>query len=191
MTTLAGARVILDADELIYAVAIGEVEIAAVEDVIIAMCWVRRNPAPRVLLELFDMGEVDYAWMPQLVPDAWSGGEWPLEMLPRADWLLLWDACGGFMINGVRAPRRRPSKPRGLYRGADKAHRDGFSWTPDPAVAGWFADRVIHRRRGRVWTALVPPAAMLAVITDERAGEPEVVVDTAGLEIVPAEDVAS
>jgi hypothetical protein len=191
MTALRNARIILDADELLYAVAIGEVEITTADDVITAMSRVGRNPAPRVLLELFDLGEVDYAWMPQLVPDAWSGAEWPLQMLPRADWHRLWDACGGFVVDGVRAPRRRPRKPRRLYRGADADHRDGWSWTPDPAVAGWFADREIHRRRGRVWTALVPPAAMLAVITDQRPGEPEVVVDTAGLEIVPAEDVAS
>jgi hypothetical protein len=117
-----------------------------------------------------------------MVPAVWSGAEHPLGYLDREAWSdLFWLA--GYTYNGRR--RARPRLPRRLYRGADEAHRDGWSWTDDRAVAKWFADRPMHHTPGRVWTAVVEPARLLARITTERPGEAEWVVDTDGLAIDP------
>jgi hypothetical protein len=117
-----------------------------------------------------------------MVPAVWSGAEHPLGYLDREAWSdLFWLA--GYTYNGRR--RARPRLPRRLYRGADEAHRDGWSWTDDRAVAKWFADRSMHHTPGRVWTAVVEPARLLARITTERPGEAEWVVDTDGLAIDP------
>jgi hypothetical protein len=180
MNRLRNGPIILDPGELLLAVAGGAATIECEDDARTALTLVGRNAAPQVLYELhIDLGVIDHGWLPGLICDAWSAAEWPMRVLYRVKWRQLWADCGGFVVNGVLAPR--PSSPVRLFRGADHRHRHGWSWTPDRSVAQWFADRVVHATPGLVWTALVPPEAMLVTITDHRPGEPEVVVGGPGL----------
>jgi hypothetical protein len=60
-----------------------------------------------------------------------------------------------------------------------------WSWTPDPVLAHWFADRPhVH---GQLYEVEVPPTAMLANSTacaEAFRSESEVVINTTGLRIV-------
>src|SRR4051794_41243914 len=100
------------------------------------MLRVGRNAAPWVLYELVvGLDVVDDAWMPQLVPDAWSGAEWPLDALEREDWRGLWGRCGGFVFNGGRGPPPPPRQPPPPSPGARPRHPGGRAGAPRPPGA--------------------------------------------------------
>jgi hypothetical protein len=168
--------VISDADQLLGAVADGAVTFnpSSANDVERLLCWVGRNTAPWLLYRLRD--RVDPELLPVLVPSAWQMAEWPTRVLRSDRWRHLWQ-LSGYVHNGRWVDR--PTMPVRLYRGTDARHRYGWSWTAERATAEWFAARklwvLLGHQPGAVWTALVPPMAMLATITDGR--EPEIVVD--------------
>lgn len=114
-----------------------------------------------------------------VVPSAWSAVEFPSRALGEDEWRELF-AFAGYTVEGV--PADRPTEPLLLWRGALPEHRDGWSWTDDPELAQWFADRRHHRGQGRVWTARVEPGRLLARISQVRAGESEHVVDARGMQ---------
>lgn len=143
-----------------------------------AFARVGRDHAPGLLLDLdwsTPLAPEVLAWA---APHAWSGVEHPLAALHAETWAD-WFARAGFTVEGV--PADRPGQPVVVFRGADHAHRLGWSWTDDPDLARWFAERPRHRERGQVWRAAVAPWALLARITEQRPGENEWVVDPAGL----------
>jgi hypothetical protein len=53
--------------------------------------------------------------------------------------------------------------------------------------AEWFANR-LPPPGGQVWATLAPPRALFAVIGDSARSEAEVVLDSRGLKIIPAEE---
>lgn len=93
----------------------------------------------------------------------------------------------GFTMEGQPAP-----KPRGaltLYRGATSENRCGISWTLKPSIADYFAAyRQAPGAIGRVWTAHIPAARLLAFFPDEN----EFIADLRGMEdlVRPAPDTA-
>lgn len=136
-----------------------------------------RNAYPALLFDLWLDGLLSPAAAASCVPAAWSAAEMPARALDDADWAELFDFAG-YTVDG--APAGRPVAPLTLWRGAPAEHRAGWSWTEDRDLALWFARRV---KDGSLWTAVVPPEALLARITTQRPGENEYVVDTFGLAI--------
>ncbi|SDY27370.1 hypothetical protein SAMN05661080_02908 [Modestobacter sp. DSM 44400] len=181
MTAMDVEHVITDAGELIDYLLDDQPDYSC-DELMTLLGRVGRNAGPAVVVSLYYEGLLDRHHAVVVVPDVWSGVEFPLVALERSDWRALF-AFAGYTHNGRR--RGRPRLPRTLYRGADEAHRDGWSWTDDRAQADWFTDRSIHREPGRVWRATVEPWRLLARITEGR-GESEYVVDTDGLTITPA-----
>lgn len=157
------------------------------DDVETAFARVGRNAGPALLADLHYEGGLAPAWYAPLVPSVWNRAEWPQDHLPRDMWRELF-AAAGYTVDGNR--RGRPTAARTLYRGADEAHRDGWSWTDSKRQAQWFADRPIHNPPGQVWTAVVEPDRLLAHLTGKggRRGESEWIVDTDGLRITPTTD---
>lgn len=164
----------LDPDELIWHLMEYDGNYA-LEGLQRALTRVGRDHGPRVLATMEDTVGLPPRWASVLVPSVWSGVEHPLEALNRDTWRRLFDLAG-YTHDGKRWGRPRKTRP--LYRGADEAHRDGWSWSDDRAVAEWFAHR---KPGGRVWVAQVEPSRLLARITTERPGESEYVVDPDGL----------
>lgn len=161
-----------------------------------------RTLSPSFLLGIHENGLLSHDAAEVLVPGAWNGAEHPMDELDPDDWGSLF-RYAGYTHDGVR--RVRPRKVKRLFRGADYANRDGWSWTEDLALATWFAERESvyksaavpdhphgygqRHTDGRVWVADVEPDRLLARITEARPGETEWVVETDGLVItehVPA-----
>ncbi|MEV7428295.1 hypothetical protein AB0N29_01640 [Nocardioides sp. NPDC092400] len=117
------------------------------------------------------------------VGSVWSMAEFPGLSLERATWRSLFK-LSGYTVDGT--PADPPAEALTLYRGATDEHRDGWSWTPNRAVAARFADeRILGRADGKVWVAHVEPWRLLTRNTERE--EEEYVVDTDGLEIRPAD----
>ena len=142
------------------------------------------GPVAELASELYGRGLLVGPVLARAVPAAWSLSASPLRMLGHQRWRELF-AAAGFTIDGVSAPL--PPRPVVLYRGASHLRRRGWSWTPDLSIAARFALR--HGFDGgaaRIYSAQVPPVAMLAAMSPDLGmwpGESEVVVDTAGLTI--------
>jgi hypothetical protein len=150
------------------------------DDLLTMLLRVGRNHGPFVVAQMHWHGALFRKDAQAVVPDVWSGVEHPLQAADTDVWRDLFDFAG-YTYNGRR--RAKPRISRVLYRGADQAHRDGWSWTDDRKMAQWFADRTIHHTPGQVWQATVEPARLMARITSSRAGENEWVVDTEDLVI--------
>lgn len=174
--------ILLDPDDLLDYL-LGDPDPYDHEELLTALGRVGRDHGPYVVAVLHTWGELLPRHAGVVVPDVWSGVEHPLAALDRGAWRKLFDYAG-YTFNGRR--RARPRLSRVLFRGADEAHRDGWSWTDDRDLAQWFADRDMHKAPGRVWQATVDPSRLLARITSVREGESEYVVDTDGLAITSA-----
>lgn len=173
---------IFDFDALISAFLAEKIEPTA-ENIETAACRLGRNYYPALVwtLDLEGLLWGDDTVAQQVVPSAWSAAEFPMLQLEPAEWRELFDLAG-YTVEGRPAPR--PESALTLYRGALPAHRDGWSWTDDRALAQWFADRPHNAGKGRVWVASVTPDRLLARISEQRDGESEYVVDTDGLTII-------
>ncbi len=152
------------------------------DDVETAGCRLGRNYYPALVLDLWGEGLLEPAVAAVVVPSAWSAVEFPNRALDDDAWSLLF-ALAGYTVDGV--PAERPEATMRLWRGALPGHRSGWSWTDDRSLAQWFAERVHNGGKGRVWTAEVEPARLLARLGDGigRAGEAEYVVDARELTI--------
>jgi hypothetical protein len=117
------------------------------------------------------------------VADAWTGCEFPLDGLKRADWSTLFDLVG-FIRGDKRADR--PVHALTLFRGSVPTLRFRWSWTTDREKAEWFAQRRQHAD-ARVWTCSAPPSALLADFSGgPKRAEGEFVLNTRGLKITPS-----
>lgn len=145
-----------------------------------ALFRVGRDKAPELLWHLVCEGALSADAIASQVGPVWSAAEYPDRMLQRWEWRSLF-RIAGFTRDGQ--PQPRPTEPMRLYRGSVPERRLDWSWTTSPAVARGYALGTAARRpnTGTVWTALVPPAQLLAAI-DERE-EAEYVVDTNDLAV--------
>lgn len=134
-----------------------------------------RNDAPALLHDLVLREKIDLDATPGLVASAWCAAEKPRDLLPVDLWVEFFSKAG-YTHDGVRA--EKPSEPLRLYRGATSKLRRHMAWTTDLDIADSFAfDNLRGRERGVVYTALVPPEALLAFIGAEIGrGESEYVV---------------
>lgn len=165
-----------------------------IEEVEAAAARLDRNAYPALVAGLYyELWMLTPTVAAHVVSQAWLMCEFPSRQVDRGDWRELFDYAG-FTVDGVRAPRRRPRKPRRLYRGAAPEHMDGWSWTEDRAQAQWFTDRFNFDGRRRLYMVDASPSSVLAIITgqgrfgrgglDGEQGESEWIVDTDGLHIV-------
>src|SRR3954463_16051754 len=96
------------------------------EDLHSMLVGVGRDHGPYVIAALHEAGVLDARHASVVVPEVWSMVEHPLHALDADTWRELF-GLGGYTHNGRR--RAKPRSPRLLYRGADVAHRAGWSWT--------------------------------------------------------------
>ncbi|MDV9168728.1 hypothetical protein R6V09_01040 [Streptomyces sp. W16] len=136
---------------------------------------------PEFLEEAVSEAKVTAETVTALVGPVWSSTEYPDRQLDHDTWRWLFNVAG-FTVDGKPAPR--PTEPMRLYRGSVPERRTDWSWTRDIKVALKFAAGVRGRDPGRLWVCKVPPEHMLAANTER--DEDEVVVDTRGLQIIPA-----
>lgn len=134
-----------------------------------------RANGPRLLQSWFINGRLTNDDLREVLAFVWSAAEWPAESLGVATWVYLFRAAGFVSDDG--SPQ--PTEPLVAYRGATWGRRRGMSWTTDPEQARWFADRFAVLGPALVFTAEVPPTAVLALIGEEHRSESEVVVDPA------------
>lgn len=101
-----------------------------------------------------------------LIVSIWDAAERPQAHLG----VDLWSTLFGL------AALPKPAEPLTLFRGAVPRHARGMSWTPDRALAEWFAHRFDALSPGFVYVVEAPPAAVLWAGTNGRK-EQEVIVD--------------
>jgi hypothetical protein len=121
-----------------------------------------------------------------LTADVWSGAEYPQNYLRQIEWLELFSAAG-FTVDG--RPAERPADPVKLWRGCVPSRRRRMSWTADRELAQRYADGIAYRAKGIVFETIVPAASLLC-INDLSRGESEYVINTLGLKIREAPDLA-
>jgi hypothetical protein len=113
-----------------------------------------------------DPSDVTRAMAAALVGRAWAQHNNKTNVMDWDQWRA-WFEHAGYSVNGV--PARRPLRPVRLYRGGP--HPEGWHWSSSVAVA------VAHARGRHLWSAMVPPAALLCVVPfgpgDEHAVDPE------------------
>lgn len=140
-----------------------------------------RTHGPRFLSQAYADDKVTADTVTALAGPVWSSTEYPDRQLDHDTWRWLFDTAG-FTVDGKAAAR--PAEPLRLYRGAVPDRRTDWSWSRNLKVALKFAAGVRGRAPGLLWVCDVPPSHMLAVNTER--DEDEVVVDTRGLQILPA-----
>ncbi|HMG43038.1 MAG TPA: hypothetical protein VK611_17030 [Acidimicrobiales bacterium] len=134
-----------------------------------------RANGPRLLQSWFINGRLTSDDLHKVLADVWTGAEWPAQSLGVATWVHLFRMAG--IVSDDGGPP--PTEPLTAYRGATWGRRRGMSWTTDRERARWFADRFAVLGPAFVFTAEVPPGAVLALIGEKYRSEGEVVVDPA------------
>lgn len=152
------------------------VTLANVED---AMLKLGRNKGPALIFDLHFSGNLPPEILTAVIGDTWSDAEFPDSLIEHNLWRLMFDAAG-YTVDGK--PAERPRDALVLYRGSVEARASDWSWTDSKAIAEGYANgTAAHRPQGYVFTACVPPAAMLA--RNNGRSESEYVIDTRGLSI--------
>jgi hypothetical protein len=113
---------------LIKAIETPEGSPLSLDDVGLLMLSVGRTNGPFIVSQLFESGLLREEDLPALVTAAWSMAEFPMRMIPRLEWIRMWDSAG-YSVDG--RPAQRPIGSRTLYRGAPRSRRFGFAWTSD------------------------------------------------------------
>ncbi|RYD13982.1 MAG: hypothetical protein EOP90_15640 [Lysobacteraceae bacterium] len=144
------------------------------DDELAAQRLAGREPIIR-LHQRFQRGLLTTEELATELHNVWSGAAAPLEHLTKAEWLKMWEEIE-YRVNETKSDR--PLEPLILYRGADEAHREGWSWTTRLVLADHFAGLA----GGIVWTATFPPERLLARIRRAH-DEGEYVARPEGLEI--------
>ncbi len=142
-----------------------------------------RNELPALLFDLWGEGWFSDApdALAPAIEDAWTSGEWPLDVADVDEWLVLFEEVG-FINNVLGDETARPREAKTLYRGATPDMAARMSWTDRLETAQWFADRFGGVLGRKVWTAHVDPSRLLAHFHDEdNPREWEWVVDPRGL----------
>lgn len=140
-----------------------------------------RTEGCELLLDAWVNHHISRDTLTAVIGGVWSSAEypddpWSPDSLDHETWRMLFQAAG-FTAGGRPAPR--PTAPLRLYRGAVVERLRLWSWTTDLEMARFYAFQYGMRARGRVWTMVAPPAAMLCINTSANArDESEVVVDT-------------
>ncbi len=148
-----------------------------------AMARAGRNACPR-LIHQWDMEALlGVEQLRKLLPDAWTGPEFPARALPHWYWVDLFRRAG--FISDTLAEVREVMT---IYRGAVPRWRKAMSWTVDLGRARWFAERsaFFFHKCARVYAAEIARGDVLAIFFNERPGEAEVVVDPGGLRNIRA-----
>lgn len=141
-----------------------------------------RVPGPQLLAEAWKLGRIDVPTLAATISGVWSGCEYPNLALDHAVWRKLFQAAG-YTRDGKLV--ERPTAAVELWRGSPPAHRRGWSWTTDRAMAERFAHNGMRGRSvGRLYRTVAPPSALLCESNDR--DESEFVVDTYRLRIAEA-----
>jgi hypothetical protein len=119
-------------------------------------------------------GRLDRRMLAVLLPQAWQGPRWPLQVLDARTWLDLFKAAGFVSWDSlVGTEIAAPSVPLTVYRGAtDGVGAQGMAWTEDLETARRFAQAAESgEERGVIYRAVVPPEAVLAIFRDRAEHE--------------------
>lgn len=110
----------------------------------------------------------------------WQMAEFPAAELGISTWVTMF-RYAGFVCDEEDVDDEeggKPNQPLRAYRGSSWGRRRGMSWSTDPTRAEWFAARWgLMGSEAAVFSVLVPPEAVLALVGIEGRNEDEVVVD--------------
>jgi len=125
------------------------------------LLWHDRNDGPVLLWEWWHREQIPDDEFARLLPEVWHMAEFPVSSIGHKAWLDMFFSAGFVTDCGAS----RPEKPLTVYRGHDRAHMRGFSWTTRIEQAQWFAERFQAIRPPTfVFEVTVPPHAVLADI---------------------------
>lgn len=151
----------------------------AADNFLTAASLVGRNHGPALLFDWWKDGHLTPGDMAAIVAFVWSGADGSRRSLSTELWVNFFKMAG----------YQKPDNPLRLYRGATPHFARGMSWTDDPIVARWFADRFATFagsgpfKAAYVYTIVAPPEAILWDSTNPifqdvgRPNEREIVVD--------------
>lgn len=135
-----------------------------------------------------DMSDDEY-W--SLLADVWIDSENIPEMRHIWDELLASPRSGrlSMMMDDERLEYDALPDTITVYQGHTEDRDDGWSWTTDPSIAQWFADRFANMEKspGYVTTATVSKKDVHAFLT--RRGESEILTDPETINIVSIDSV--
>lgn len=137
-----------------------------------------RIKGPQTLHDAWVNGNLADGDLRHLIPDTWLYTDWPERVIGAEKWVLMFRATG-FIAIPYWLPR--PDAPLTLFRGATPERREGMSWTQDVNRADQFRQRHSWHGPTAIYQAVVPPAAVLALLERRGEGPPEVVVDPQSL----------
>lgn len=136
-----------------------------------------RNDLPYLLFT--NIWQMDHEQIALGLHDAWRMAEWPERAVEPDMWAMLYRMVG-FTVEGVQAdPKDHLPAEVVLYRGATPDRKMGMSWTTDPQVAQWFANRFVGYET-HVYRTTVRRDQVLAM--GGRDGEHEVILDVEQLD---------
>jgi hypothetical protein len=108
--------------------------------------------------------------------DAWTGAEWPERIMPRRDWLPLFERAGYHDRNGPA----QPPEVITLWRGGTLRTR--MAWTDNRERAEFFAASPCFPTPRKLWTVTVRADRLLAHYHDPEIGRgEEYVINPTGL----------
>jgi hypothetical protein len=141
------------------------------------LLWRGKDRGPQTLCAWWGRRQIPMGELRRLLPTVWTMAEFPETQLGQRTWIKIFQTAGFVSDSG----HRQPSSPTVLYRGATLKRRRGMAWTSDARQATWHAERSSglsqfnHQGEAIVWSAIVPPQAVLATIGGRN--EDEVVVN--------------
>lgn len=128
---------------------------------------VPRNDAVNVLWYAYTKGFVRGAALAAVLPDAWSGPEFPMRRLKRQTWLQLFSEAGFCSDKG----RPAPTEPIEVWR-AQVGRTLGLAWTTDRKKARWFHSRNLRvGLQSTLLRGIVTPRGVLAFIDGRNENE--------------------
>lgn len=128
-----------------------------------------RHPAVKLFLDWECAGRLTIMDLNELLRDIWTGSDCPQYLVPKDVWLPLFRKVG--IISDIPG-KGRPTGNLTVFRGCIPGSERRMCWTLEKRVAKDFAPQM----GGRVYTASIPSAGVLAYFENER-NEREVVVD--------------
>jgi hypothetical protein len=139
--------------------------------------WTEFVDAPERLWQSWNSGEIRDELLGGFVRRTWMDTEYPLERLSQDKWLAMFETTGFLGMPKDWPIGQEPTTDWAqLYRGHDRDHMTGMSWTTSLKCARWFADR---DKKGRpqtyVFVVTAPLGSVLANFPNRL--EQEIVVD--------------
>ncbi|WP_345803017.1 hypothetical protein AAIB33_08025 [Microbacterium sp. AZCO] len=142
----------------------GIMERPSIRELLALQARERAHPTPPAALrDLFADESVSLDAKAMVLSMSWvHSGLWPLRLLPRREWIAMFESVG-YLVNALRHEEMRPTEPLVLYRGAVHRYRRGLSWTKYESAARYYTGR-FPGRPAHVYQITAEPSWLLAQV---------------------------